>query len=93
MSIAIVDLLQFQGCYIEDEGAVAISDALMINNTITYVDLGCLIHSVRHISCLFLDNGIGARGAAALCDVLRSNTTITRLDLDGFVSVMLMSLK
>jgi hypothetical protein len=80
-------------------GAAAIAEALIVNTTITSVELAgwcrapagpraCLWSfmciAVRWNLCLGLaDNGIGGAGAAAIAEALKLNTSITRMDMLG----------
>jgi Ran GTPase-activating protein (RanGAP) involved in mRNA processing and transport len=53
--------------HIDDEGAVALADALKANTSVTNMNLG--------------GNKIGDEGASALADAIEANTSLTNIDL------------
>ena len=67
---------------------VALSEALKINTSLTTLDLGDVMSSLKLIPfwCLSAGNGIGAEGGVALSEALKINTSLTTLDLRDVMS-------
>ncbi|KAL0251943.1 hypothetical protein GEMRC1_001155 [Eukaryota sp. GEM-RC1] len=66
VNIAIINNY-FLYCFIRDEGARVLADALVINTTLTNIDLS--------------QNSIGEEGARVLAKVLKVNSTVASINL------------
>lgn len=65
-------------------GAIAITDALKVNTTLTSLDLHCNFYFIYFIYFwLFIDNRIGVDGATVIARSLKVNTTLRELFIGG----------
>ena len=66
---------------IGDEGAVAIGEALKINQTLQLIDLSCKFYLIECNSLTSSVNQIGDKGAVALGEALKINQTLQVINL------------
>ncbi len=62
---------------IKDEGAVAISNALLQNRTLTVLDLGTQAQVTMSVGC----NDVNTKGIKALANAVQHNQTLSELNL------------
>ena len=84
--------------HIGDSGAIKIGESLMMNTTLTELNLGSVIENKRvkvnrmkkqkekyEIMIKWTDNEIGASGAIKISESLMKNITLTTLDLRSMI--------
>ncbi len=78
-------------CKIGAEGANKLSELLKINDSLTELNLGYMIHEMKQfdnkekrlVDLKKTDNDIRAEGANAISELLKINSTLTELNLAG----------
>ena len=87
----VVFLFSFQFLFIKDnkieaEGAKHLSEALMVNHSLTTLDLDSdkvIFNGIEGVKTLCSVNNIGDDGTASISESLKTNTTLTSLSLSS----------